>query len=470
MTFTNNVNLQPDTTRRSDFVTQITPGFTIDARSPYAQLTGTLSAPMLLYVETGEDNNRVLPQVNLLGRVDAIKDKLWVEGAAYVQQEYFTAFGARSASLSNNPSNQYTGQSFRVTPVLAGDIGGTIGYQLLNDSIWTNLSGEPIDVSSSYTNRTLGNVTRSPAPLGWGVDYERTQIEFSERNSQVLQLARVRGIWQADPQLRVSIFGGYESNDFVFTETSGSIYGVGVRWRPTERTDVDAFWEHRFFGSSYAVTAAHRTPLTVAQLSASRNITSYPQALATLPAGVFVPSLLDPLFTSRFPDPAERAQAILTFMQQQGLPVVLSDPFSIYTEQFFLEENFRLTPGLLGARNTLFMNVFRVESRPITGAGDLPIGALAAVNNNTQWGAGVVWTRTLSSHTTLVTSADVYRTEANEPFEGRTDQGSLRVYLTRTISARTTVYTGGRWQKLRSNFTDGFEELAVFAGINYAFH
>jgi hypothetical protein len=43
-------------------------------------------------------------------------------------------------------------------------------------------------------------------------------------------------------------------------------------------------YERRFFGASYR-SAEHRTPLSVWSLNASRNITSYPQELASLPAG-----------------------------------------------------------------------------------------------------------------------------------------------------------------------------------------
>ena len=47
--------------------------------------------------------------------------------------------------------------------------------------------------------------------------------------------------------------GGYEDNRYSVTDYSGAIYGAGLQWKPTERTSLDAKWEHRFFGSSYSV-------------------------------------------------------------------------------------------------------------------------------------------------------------------------------------------------------------------------
>ena len=101
---------------------------------------------------------------------------------------------------------------------------------------------------------------------------------------------------------------GTRTTTIRFQSYRGYIYGVGIEWRPTERTNVVANWEHRFFGASYLFSFDHRTPLSVWSVSASRNITSYPQQLASLPAGN-VQGILNQLFLSRIPDPTLRQNA-----------------------------------------------------------------------------------------------------------------------------------------------------------------
>ncbi len=85
-------------------------------------------------------------------------------------------------------------------------------------------------------------------------------------------------------------------------------------------------WEHRFFGNSYLVAMDHRTPMTVWSLRASRDVTSFPEQLATLPAGGIVPLMLNELLRTRMPDPVQRAAAVAEFIRSQGLPLVLGEP------------------------------------------------------------------------------------------------------------------------------------------------
>ena len=169
--------------------------------------------------------------------------------------------------------------------------------------------------------------------------------------------------------MRVSADGGYEDNRYTFTDYRDAIYGVGVQWRPTPRTNLVANWEHRFFGSSYLVSFDHRTPLSAVSVRFSRNITSYPQQFLTLPATGNVPLLLDIILASRFPDPAQRQQIVNAIISERGLPTSISGPVNLYTQQIYLQENGNLTLGLLGARNTVFLVGYYLRSEAITGAG-----------------------------------------------------------------------------------------------------
>src|SRR5438132_6218413 len=52
-TLTNNVNLDPAATRRSDFISQITPAIRFNEAGAHSKLTGQISLPILLYARTG---------------------------------------------------------------------------------------------------------------------------------------------------------------------------------------------------------------------------------------------------------------------------------------------------------------------------------------------------------------------------------------------------------------------------------
>ena len=106
-------------------------------------------------------------------------------------------------------------------------------------------------------------------------------------------LGLARGVWRAlygpDPTLQFSLIVGYENNRFAFTEDKGAVYGGGVSWHPSDRTQLDATAEHRFFGVGYNFTFNHRWPLSAFSIRASRDTNNYPQQLANLPTGAAGP-------------------------------------------------------------------------------------------------------------------------------------------------------------------------------------
>ena len=470
LTYTNNVDLLPSDQRRGDFVLTITPSVRIDYEGQRTLLRGNLAAPVVLYARTGGDNNEVVPVADLLGRVEVVERFFFVEAQALVQQTYLSPFGARPDNLSNSTDNRYTSSTYRVTPYLEGEIGGTVRYSLRNDNIWTTLDSSPIDDRSVYTNRLTGTIDRVPAPVGWGADFERTTYDFPEETrEQTLELARARLVWRPDPQLQVTASGGYERNQFPLTESKGAIYGLGFTWSPTERTTLDANWEHRFFGGSYRFSFAHRTPLTAWTFSASRGITSYPELLATAPAGSFIPLLLNAILTSRIPNQAERFQFIQNYITDRGLPFILTEPLAIYSQQIYLSEQATASLALLGVRNTVVFTIYRSKSEAITGTGSALPPILGGLNDTTQVGGSAVWSYQLTPSSTLSVTGTLTRTDANEPFSTKADQRSLRIMLTRPISPKTSAFAGARYQTLDSTLQNSYREAAVFVGASHSF-
>src|SRR6266480_263309 len=91
-TLTNNVNLDSNSSRRGDLVSQLTPGFRVAETGAHTSLVGFVSLPILLYARTGSENNKVYPQVNLLGNWELVDHFFFVEGSANVSQQYLSPF------------------------------------------------------------------------------------------------------------------------------------------------------------------------------------------------------------------------------------------------------------------------------------------------------------------------------------------------------------------------------------------
>lgn len=476
-TLTNNVNLDSNATRRTDWVSQITPGVTVTENGARSSLAGQISLPILIRARTGSTGGTLAPQVSLRGHYEAIPRFFFIEGAVSVTQQYLSPFGARSVSLANATSNRFTSESYRVSPYIKGRVGNDLSYQLRDNMTWTTANRDSSLTNSSSVNEITGTILRTARPLGWAIDTNRADTRFSGRPDQVTELVRLRGIYQVDPQVQLSLRGGYEHDDFTLTSFSNPIYGLGLNWRPTDRTKVDAWLEHRFFGSSYDVAFSHRTPLSVWSLHASRSTTSFPQQLADLPAGADFQAILNQLFLTRVPDPVERQSIVNQFIQDRGLPPLLASPLALFTEKITLEEALIGTVGLLGARNSIFFSAFRnhhqpIESADVAGANadvGLLLSELALNQNNTQYGGGVTWSHKLTSLMTLTVGLDGSRVVATDQSRGTTRLETARAMLATPLSPLTSVFGGIRYQMSRSSVANDFDEYAVFVGLVHQF-
>jgi uncharacterized protein (PEP-CTERM system associated) len=280
---------------------------------------------------------------------------------------------------------------------------------------------------------------------------------------------RLTSLYNATPQLRLSAIGGYEQNHYPLSSSQNPIYGAGFEWHPTPRTDVLGWWDHRFFGGSYLLTFDHHTPLSVWKLHISRNITSYPQQLASLPAGGNVASLLDTLFLTTIPDPTQRQQTVDQFIRDRGLPAVLSSGLTLYSQQTLLEESQIASVGLLGVRNTVILTIYNVRSQPISASGDVLSGLVPSTENTKQTGLSLAWTHKLTPSLVLDATVDRFRTVANPPLEGKTNQAALRLVLSTPLSPKTTMFAGARYQTLNSTLVSSYDEAAAFVGVTHTF-
>ena len=474
-TYSNNVNLNPSNVAKSAFVTEITPFLGLRYLGPRASLVGDVSLPVMIYAPSDASDSKVYPTVNLLGDVTLVDDFLFLEGAVNVSQQFFSPFGAQPISLSNSTGNRYRSTVYRFSPFIKGRTGTGTEYELRNDNVWTNIAGAPINANSADYTNVYGNVANTETTLGWRASLYYSDVRFNtDQPATVTQLYRGTAIYTATESLRLSASGGWESNEFQFTSSQDAIYGVGFVWRPSPATLASGDWEHRYFGPSYRVVFERTTPLSQLRFNASRNVTTYPQQIASLPSGVNVAAFLNALFLPAIGDATQRQQFVDQLIRDRGLPGTLSGPVSLYSNQTLLQEGYSASVALLGARNTVLVSAFWLKNQPITATGTPLPPSLTLGNDNTQIGGTVVWTHQLTPSLNFVSSVEALRTVDNggaggQLLGGTTRQGAVRLGISSPVTARTTVYAGARYQTLQSDVAQDYSETAGFVGLTYTF-
>lgn len=467
-TVTNNVNLAPSATRQADWISELMPSLRVSEKGARTSFDGTLSVPVVFYARNG-GNNTAYPSGDLRGDVRLIGDIFHVEGQVTIAQQYFNPFGAQPLGFENVTQNRYRTSTYRLSPYVKGITPGRVSYELRNNNVWSDVSGAPIVTNNFRYTEWIGKASNIESAYGWQVEADYTDTDYYNANTTRTALARGIGVYAPDPQLRLSARAGYEENHFPQEDFRNAIYGMGVDWRPTPRAKVNGYWEHRYFGGSYLFSVENRMPLSVWSVRLSRNVTTYPQALARLPEGGDVSALLNQVFLATIPDPAERQQTIDRFIRDRGLPATLTSALNLYSQQVLLQESQTATAGLLGARNTVLLTVFNVRSEPIVASGNPLSSVLAAAINNRQTGASLLWSHRFTPSLTLDTTIERFRTVANAPLTGRTNQTAARAVLSSPLTPQTTVFAGARYQTLDSDVAVDYNEAAAFVGLTYTF-
>lgn len=468
-TYTDNVNLQPAGSAQDDFVLQITPSVTFRGVGARAFVAGTISVPVLLYARTGAKNNTWYPDVTIVGNAELVERLFYIDGSIYATQPYASAFGSQSTSLTSGNDNRYTATSYRVSPYFKGEFPGNIAYELRNSSIWTETYDAPPGVSNSFVNQTVGSIAGQATPLGWFGEFNFDHVKFEDQGWQRINLARAGPRYAISPQLRVQASAGYENDQFPLANYNAVLYGAAIEWRPSPRTTAYASVEHRFFGTSFLVSLDYRTPLTVWAISASRNLTNFPQQLSDSSSAVGVGTLLDRLFKSRIPDPNLRRESVDRYIEQQMLPTNLSGAVNFYTQDILLTESVSATAGLTGTRNNVFFTAFYAKNHPIEGSSGSLVAEASSNSNNTQYGVTAVWAYRVTPVVNLNLSGFLSRTNALAPATGETTQGSANLELNRGMTQHMRGFVGVRFQRLVSDVNLPYSETAVYAGVAYTY-
>ena len=468
-TVTNNVNLAPNDSRQSDWITELTPSLRITEKGARTSLSGVFSLPVILYARTGNENNTAYPSADVLGDIKLVDDWLHVEGQITIAQQFFNPLGAQPQGFDNATQNRVRSDTYRVSPYIHDVTPGRIQYELRNNNVWSSVSGAPVTTSDFHYTEFTGSASKTDTTIGWQADFDVNDISFTDAYTFRTRIVRLLPLYNVDPQLRLTGRIGYEENYFQLENFHDVIYGAGFEWRPTQRTNVVGFWERRFFGPSYQFSFDHRMALSVWKLSVSRNITTSPQQLANLPAGGDVSQLLNGLFLSTIPDPVERQQTIDQFIRDRGLPSTLSQGLNLYSQQVLLQESQTASVGLLGKRNTVMMTIYNIRTEPVAESASPLSLLLATSENNRQTGASLLWSYNLTESVRADATIERFRTLANAPFEGRTNQTAFRFVVSTPLSAKTTMFAGARYQTLSSDVSPDYNETAAFVGITHTF-
>lgn len=466
--WTDNAGLQGAAVAVEDVITEVTPSLSVRAIGRRFRLTGDIGATAVNYLnETQRD--RVLPRVRLLGNLEAIERLVFLDASVATAQLAEDPFIGRAEGTST--VNTFTTTTYAVSPYIDWRMSPRSRVLVRSENSRTETRGASSPIRDGTFSRQQVRFDVLPQPLGLTVEGERNDSRFSGLSQDTLlqKIARVIGSYAPAPEWVLNVRGGYEENVFGgLSRVDESIYGGGFQWRPTERTVVRAVGEHRFFGTGWEAAFSHRMPWLAWNLRTARDLSTSPQELLTLTTSGNVTSLLDAIFTTRYPDPVERARVVQDLIRRQGLPTSIGGPLTIYTQQAFILTGRSITIGFLGLTNTLS---FTAGYLRIEGAfPDAIVLSPTGVGNSEQLASALTYARRISPFSAIsLTAGRTYIRGLRDGAVQETRQRATSLVFTHQLSSRAEVLIGARRRLSDSATAEDYTENGAFVGFSKRF-
>ena len=478
-TLTDNVNVnRSNNQKQGDLITEIAPGLHIEART--ARLKAYFDYALRGQVYAREsDYNQTQNALNTFGTLEAVNQWLFIDFSGAISQQAISAFGAQSPSNSTINNNYTETASYRVSPYIRGQLGGQVEY-LLRYNLSTTQSDANL-VSDTNISEWVGQLSGSTPfqALRWSIDANQQSTDYSRGRDTDAQRIRAMLTYTVLPQFRVSASGGQETNNYAsLNQETNSTFGFGFDWTPTERTQVSAFKERRFFGDGHNFSLSHRFPRSSIRISDTKDVSVLPNQYTTTGLGT-VYDLYYQIYSNIEPyasmDPAVKdaavANAVNTMLAQSGVSPNTQVTSSFLSARATVQRRQDLTLATFGARNSITVVLNRTESQSVLAA-QASNDDFSQTTLVKQQGASVNFAHRLSELSNL--NALVSRQESKGS-SSVTGNGNLKTTTTTYLvnaSTKLGAKTTGSLSARRTEFdstTNPYTENALLGTVSFVY-
>lgn len=451
--------------KRSDFITQVTPAISIRSNAGRVQGFVKYSLSALHYAR-GTGSSTIQHALDSAIKAEAIDNFAFVDASASVSRQNISPLGTQSPDSSLRTDNQTEVSTVSVSPYLRGRLAGFAAYEARLNYAITRTGIDSIGNSKSGGGSLHLGSDQGQSRLGWSLDGYSQTLDFNEGRRTETRRGVATLIYTPVPDIRVSLRGGREYNNILSTELQGSTtYGGGLRWTPSERTNVSAQFDRRYFGNAHSVTFEHRTPQTVWAYVNSRDASSDPTAASRAPLFTQF-NLIYLQLTSKYPDPLERARQTLIQLQTLGVNPFAVAPSGFLTSAVSLRRNQSVSFGYLGLRTTLVVSAQQSDTQRLD---ELSSATDSLFNNNAirQRGLSLGASHRMTPITTVSLNVGLTR-NTNLVSGSKVALVSFTGGYGEQIGARTFVSLAAR-RSISGGDASGYNESALTATLTMQF-
>lgn len=470
-TFTDNANLTANNPR-SEAITELRPGIRVNSRSGRVQ--GSLDYALSALIHARDPGlNELQNRLRAVLSAEVVEQHAQLDAYANISQQAISAFGTQTGNTGLVNANQAEVFDYGVSGAWRSRLGDVA------DAVarigWSGSSADTTSLGDGNRVDAALGLSGQQGRFGWGLNagWQTSNYTASKQTLSNQLFGTLR--FAPDPDVQLSVRGGVEGEGFRSgTRDTGSFWGWGVNWQPSERSSLNYQSDDRYFGRSHSFSVQHRMaraffsytnrqgtndasgngdPLNASGggRSQGRQLTNYELTLRQL-AFVTDPVLRD-LFARRI-------------LNDQGL-----DPSAVAGGGFLssgktLEHIQNLSVGYIAIRTTFTLSGFRSDTEPLDAAAGVG-GDLASVGRVRQQGYTAGVSHQLTPIASLALLGSLRRT-LDEPAKAGNDERSVSLSLSGQLGQRTSATASVRHTRF-----DGaslpYTESAVVGSISLRF-
>jgi uncharacterized protein (PEP-CTERM system associated) len=256
--YSDNIELAPEGAEEDDFVTELTPAVALEGRGMRYRVNLDYGLQGLIYANDSS-RNRINNLLTGDGQLEVFRDHGFIDfGVNYGPQN---VGNVGTVALDNiSAVNRANVLAYSVTPNWVHQFGNfavaNVGYT------YDEVLSSSDDLTDSNAHTVTGNIHNGShfEKWLWSLDYLEQYVN-DDAFDDTIRFRNVTGRtdyyftphWAAIGQL------GYDDDDFnsVDDDTSGVLWGVGLRWAPRRQTSIEVIGGERFFGRAFSAQAEH---------------------------------------------------------------------------------------------------------------------------------------------------------------------------------------------------------------------
>jgi len=238
--YSDNITLAPPGTEESDFVTEITPGISLNGQGARLKLNINFDLQNLIYASNG-DFNATNPRLAASASAELVKHIFFVDARSSYGQQIVNTNG-RYGLDNVNPGNRANVFTYGLSPYLKLHFGSYAdGEVRFSDDHVENQSPTISDAETQHYTANIHSGTRF-VRLQWGITYDQQDLnrysgpDTHYENGEATLRYHLLSSW--------SLLGiaGYEDNQVpnIVDPRNGSYWSAGVGWSPSKRFSLSA--------------------------------------------------------------------------------------------------------------------------------------------------------------------------------------------------------------------------------------